>query len=86
MPERKVRATAIKPISDSHFEEFNKGTDGREVSTTMVFVRLLAKLLRQSRHNPKTATFLEEEIVSLDADISRIRSLIAETIREGVKR
>src|SRR5205807_9710294 len=30
----------------SHFEEFYKGTEGREVSTTMVFVRLLAKLLR----------------------------------------
>ena len=30
----------------SHFEEFHKGTEGREVSTTMVFVRLLGKLLR----------------------------------------
>src|SRR5262249_52680442 len=46
LPERKVRATPIKPVSDSHFEEFYKGTEGREVSTTMVFVRLLAKLLR----------------------------------------
>ncbi len=27
-------------------EEFHKGTEGREVSTTMVFVRILAKLLR----------------------------------------
>jgi len=46
LPERKVRSTPIKPVSDTHFEEFFKGTDGREVSTTMVFVRLLAKLLR----------------------------------------
>ena len=46
MPERKVRAAALKPVSESHFEEFHKGTEGREVSTTMVFVRLLAKLLR----------------------------------------
>ena len=46
MPERKVRAAPLKPVSESHFEEFHKGTDGREVSTTMVFVRLLAKLLR----------------------------------------
>ena len=46
IPERKVRATALKSIPDAHFEEFHKGTDGREVSTTMVFVRLLAKLLR----------------------------------------
>jgi pyruvate dehydrogenase E1 component len=46
LPERKVRANPIKPVSESHFEEFYKGTDQREVSTTMVFVRLLAKLLR----------------------------------------
>ncbi len=46
MPERKVRATPIQPVSESHFEEFYKGTEGREVSTTMVFVRLLSKLLR----------------------------------------
>ena len=46
LPERKVRATPIQPVSESHFEEFYKGTEGREVSTTMVFVRMLAKLLR----------------------------------------
>jgi pyruvate dehydrogenase E1 component len=46
MPERKVRAKPIEPVSETHFEEFYKGTDGREVSTTMVFVRLLSKLLR----------------------------------------
>jgi pyruvate dehydrogenase E1 component len=46
LPERKVRSKPIRPLSPSHFEEFYKGTDGREASTTMVFVRLLAKLLR----------------------------------------
>src|ERR1700752_1782535 len=46
MPQPKLRATPLKPFPESHFEEFHKGTDGREVSTTMVFVRLLAKLLR----------------------------------------
>jgi pyruvate dehydrogenase E1 component len=46
MPQRKVRATPMKPFPDSVFEEFHKGTEAREVSTTMVFVRLLAKLLR----------------------------------------
>jgi len=33
-------------VDEAHFEEFYKGTEGREVSTTMVFVRLLSKLLR----------------------------------------
>ena len=46
MPQRKVRATPLKSVAESHFEEFYKGTEGREASTTMVFVRLLAKLLR----------------------------------------
>src|ERR1700723_2889875 len=46
MPQRKVRATPLKPVADSFFDEFHKGTEGRDVSTTMVFVRLLAKLLR----------------------------------------
>src|SRR5256885_7293608 len=46
LPERKVRAKPIQPLAESHFEEFYKGTEGREVSTTMVFVRLLSKLLR----------------------------------------
>ena len=46
LPERKVRSQPIAPVAETHFEEFYKGTDGREVSTTMVFVRLLSKLLR----------------------------------------
>jgi pyruvate dehydrogenase E1 component len=46
LPERRGRSKPIPPFSDSHFEEFYKGTDGREASTTMVFVRLLSKLLR----------------------------------------
>ena len=46
MPERKVRATPLKPVPEALFEEFYKGTEGREASTTMVFVRMLSKLLR----------------------------------------
>ena len=46
MPQRKLRAKPMAPVPESHFEEFYKGTENREVSTTMVFVRLLAKLLR----------------------------------------
>src|SRR5207244_10084837 len=40
LPERKVRATPLKPIAESHFEEFYKGTDVRKVSTTWLFFAL----------------------------------------------
>ncbi len=46
LPSRKTDVKPIKPLPDSIFEEFYQGTDGREVSTTMVFVRILAKLLK----------------------------------------
>jgi pyruvate dehydrogenase E1 component len=46
VPSRKVRTEPLKEVSNEPFEEFHKGTDGRKASTTMVFVRLLSKLLR----------------------------------------
>ncbi|MCX6150980.1 MAG: pyruvate dehydrogenase (acetyl-transferring), homodimeric type [Ignavibacteriales bacterium] len=46
VPNRTVKAKPIKPLNDELFEEFYAGTEGREASTTMVFVRILAKLLR----------------------------------------
>ncbi|MEW5961777.1 MAG: pyruvate dehydrogenase (acetyl-transferring), homodimeric type, partial [Chloroflexota bacterium] len=46
LPSRAVLAPALKTPAEALFEEFYEGTDGREVSTTMVFVRILAKLLR----------------------------------------
>src|SRR5574338_580078 len=46
VPSRKTDIRPIKTPPESLFEEFYKGTEGREVSTTMVFVRILAKLLK----------------------------------------
>ena len=46
LPERRERAKAIDPISSSIFEEFAAGTGDREISTTMAFVRMLTKLVR----------------------------------------
>jgi pyruvate dehydrogenase E1 component len=46
VPKRVVKAAPVKTPSEELFEEFNKGTEGRDVSTTMVFVRILSKLLR----------------------------------------
>jgi pyruvate dehydrogenase E1 component len=45
-PLRSVDVTPLKTPSEELFEEFYEGTEGREVSTTMVFVRILSKLLR----------------------------------------
>ncbi len=46
MPKRIVRNQPIQTPSDELFKEFYEGTEGREASTTMVFVRILAKLLK----------------------------------------
>jgi pyruvate dehydrogenase E1 component len=46
VPQRQVRVEPLKAGLDGVFEEFSKGTEGRKASTTMVFVRMLSKLLR----------------------------------------
>ena len=46
LPKRRLDSDPLKTPSESLFEEFHKGTEGREVSTTMAFVRILSKLLR----------------------------------------
>jgi pyruvate dehydrogenase E1 component len=46
VPTRQAKVDPIRPPDASVFEEFYKGTQGRKASTTMVFVRLLSKLLR----------------------------------------
>ncbi len=46
VPSRKTRSESLAPVSAEPFEEFFKGTEGRKASTTMVFVRLLSKLMR----------------------------------------
>src|SRR5262245_43278393 len=61
VPTRKVRAGAIKPVSNELFEEFYKGTEGRKASTTMVFVRLLIKLLRDNEVGALVVPIVPEE-------------------------
>ena len=47
LPIRNAKTTPLPaPANPEIFEEFAKGTEGRPASTTMVFVRLLSKLLR----------------------------------------
>jgi pyruvate dehydrogenase E1 component len=46
IPKRSVSVPPIKTPSEDLFVEYYKGTNGREVATTMVFVNILAKLLK----------------------------------------
>ncbi|UCF65829.1 MAG: pyruvate dehydrogenase (acetyl-transferring), homodimeric type [bacterium] len=46
VPARREKSTSIKPPSEDLFKEFYQGADDREAATTMVFGRILAKLLR----------------------------------------
>ena len=47
VPARRERAEPIKADLSEAFAEFHTGTEGRTASTTMVFVRMLSKLLRE---------------------------------------
>lgn len=46
VPKRIVKNPVVQAPPEELFEEFYAGTEGREVSTTMVYVRILAKLLK----------------------------------------
>ena len=47
VPSRTVQVEPLKTDSlPELFKEFHGGSEGRKASTTMVFVRMLAKLLR----------------------------------------
>jgi len=48
VPARRIQNTPLAPVNAQLFDEFLEGTGDREVSTTMVFVRILAKLLRDA--------------------------------------
>jgi len=46
VPQRKVRAKPLPPATPELFDEFLTGSEGRDVSTTMAFVGMLRKMLR----------------------------------------
>jgi pyruvate dehydrogenase E1 component len=61
VPSRKTNLKPIKTPDESVFEEFYKGTEGREVSTTMVFVRILAKLLKDAEIGKNIVPIVPDE-------------------------
>jgi pyruvate dehydrogenase E1 component len=46
VPQRKTRSKPLEGAHDELFREFHDGSDGREVSTTMAFVAMLRKMLK----------------------------------------
>ncbi len=46
VPTRGVRCDPLPPVSAEIFEEFKEGSDGRPISSTGAFVRILTKLLK----------------------------------------
>jgi pyruvate dehydrogenase E1 component len=61
VPERRVKAESIAAPDEALFEEFMEGTEGREVSTTMVFVTILRKLLRDKTWGKLVVPIIPDE-------------------------
>ena len=49
LPARRTDSAPLSTPAEELFEEFYKGTEGRPVSTTMAYVRVLSKLLRDEK-------------------------------------
>ncbi len=61
VPQRNVEVEPLATPDESLFEEFYKGTEGREVSTTMVFVTILRKLLRDKTWGDLVVPIIPDE-------------------------
>lgn len=61
LPERRVKAQPIAAPDEADFEEFMTGSDDRELSTTMVFVTILRKLLRDSTWSKLIVPIIPDE-------------------------
>ena len=61
VPQRTVDVEPLSTPDESLFEEFYKGTEGREVSTTMVFVTILRKLLRDKTWGDLVVPIIPDE-------------------------
>ena len=61
LPSRAPKVPPLPAPSAELFREFYGGTDGRAVSTTMVFVRILSKLLRDRELGPLLVPIVPDE-------------------------
>jgi pyruvate dehydrogenase E1 component len=61
VPTRKSSCPPLAAVPTELFEEFSAGTEGRKASTTMVFVRMLSKLLRDKEIGPLVVPIVPDE-------------------------
>jgi pyruvate dehydrogenase E1 component len=61
VPNRVVRAEPLEVPEQSLFDEFRAGTKDREVSTTMAFVRILSKLMRDQKIGKRIVPIIPDE-------------------------
>jgi pyruvate dehydrogenase E1 component len=61
LPSRTARGPEMPTVTPELFEEFYAGTDGRKASTTMVFVRLLSKMLRDKEFGRLVVPIVPDE-------------------------
>jgi len=60
-PQRIVKVRALEPPPEDIFTEFYEGTGDREVSTTMAFVRMLSKMMRDKEIGPLIVPVVPDE-------------------------
>ena len=61
MPERRVKPKSVKLPDPDLYDEFAKGSKGQPVATTMAFVRLLRKLLRDKKIGKRVVPIIPDE-------------------------
>jgi pyruvate dehydrogenase E1 component len=61
LPARTVSVDRMLPVDADLFDEFYKGTEDRKASTTMVFVRLLSKLMRDEEYGKRVVPIIPDE-------------------------
>ncbi len=61
VPQRRPMAQSLSVPGKSFFEEFYAGTGEREISTTMAFVRMLSKLLKDKKLGKQVVPIVPDE-------------------------
>ncbi|RUO99819.1 pyruvate dehydrogenase (acetyl-transferring), homodimeric type [Hyphomicrobium sp.] len=61
LPQRRRKSTALEAPPLSLFESQLKGSDGREISTTMAFVRILTALMREKELGRRIVPIVPDE-------------------------